>query len=456
MWAALGGDPKMLDGIRVVRERPILGSPLPVGELAIGCASAPLLAAAELAEVRGLSRPAIDLSATHVETAFTSERHVRGGWGSLGPGFDPLSTWIEVADGWLRTHANYPRHRDALLAALECPGGDLDDVRELASKWSAEELEEAIFDGGGCAAALRSQAVWEDHPQGRTLRGSCLADVSRGPSGASSLPSLSGDTPAANVASGIRVLDLTKVIAGPVATRTLAALGAEVMRIDAPDTVEPVRLVLDTGPGKRSARLDLRTPEGAAALERLVHGADVVVAGYRPGALEAHGIGAAELTERHPQLVTVSLSAWGHEGPWGERRGFDSLVQAASGIAVACTSDGAATPGVLPAQALDHGTGQMIAAAALRGLAERQRSGHPLHARFALARTAAFLLALQRGEEADREPLEPDPRPFELELPTHRGPVTLVAPPGRLDGRPLRWTRGPVPIGADAAEWAGG
>ena len=134
----------------------------------------------------------------------------------------------------------------------------------------------------------------------------------------------------------MRVLDLTRVIAGPVAGRTLAALGADVLRIDAPDAVELPGSTLDGGPGKRWARVDLRTPAGASTFDALLADADVLIEGYRPGALDRLGFGPHNVARRHPHLVTASLSAWGTTGPWGERRGFDSLVQAASGIAVTC------------------------------------------------------------------------------------------------------------------------
>jgi crotonobetainyl-CoA:carnitine CoA-transferase CaiB-like acyl-CoA transferase len=179
----------------------------------------------------------------------------------------------------------------------------------------------------------------------------------------------------------------------------LAALGADVLRLDPPWLPELPLSVLDGGPGKRSALLDARTADGRAVLERLLAEADVVVQGYRPGALAAVGLDPARLRDDHPHLVTVTLSAWGHAGPWSGRRGFDSLVQAATGIAVV-EGDGA-TPGALPAQALDHGTGYLIAAAALRGLAERARTGRAVHARVALARTAALLLDHEHPPEDD-------------------------------------------------------
>lgn len=234
----------------------------------------------------------------------------------------------------------------------------------------------------------------------------------------------------------MRVLDLTRVIAGPVAGRTLAALGADVLRVDPPGLPELPAAHLDTGPGKRSALLDLADAERR---EALLAGADVLLTGYRPGALDRFGL------DRHPHLVRVSLSAWGTEGPWAGRRGFDSLVQVASGIAAACAGpDG--TPGVLPAQALDHGTGHLMAAAALRGLAARERGEPVPAARLSLARTAAELLARPRTTELAGAP---DADRYRVTF----GDVSLIGPPGALDGVPLAWAHGPHELGADEPSW---
>lgn len=367
--------------------------------------------------------------------SFTSERHLRLDGNPVGPGFAPLSTWLRTTDGWLRSHANYPHHRAALLTALGVSDDDLDRARVAAAQHRAEELEQAIFAAGGCAGALRDRAAWEAHRQGRALAGRGLLELDETAAGA---PPLDALAPGALPASGVRVLDLTRVIAGPVAGRTLAALGADVLRVDAPGAIELEGSALDGGPGKRWARLDLRTRDGAAAVDALLGQADVIIEGYRPGALDQLGFGQRELARRHPHLVTASLSAWGEVGPWGGRRGFDSLVQSASGIAAACTAPGAENPGALPAQALDHGTGHLIAAAVLRGLANRAGSGRPLRARFALARTAAWLLEMPRADVAPgRAP--PDPAPFLIDLPFGARTLTVVSPPGELDGRPLRW-----------------
>jgi hypothetical protein len=437
--------------VEVFEGGPWFGGPLDVDALAVNAVVAALVAAADLAEARGLRRPALSLSAEHVAVSFTSERHARVRGAPGGAGFAPLSRMVRCRDGWARTHANYAHHEAALRRALRIEGG-AEELEAAALSLSAVELEDAVVAAGGCAAALRTSAEWAAHPAGAAvLNGGHVRRVVPAPAGRATPGraepavvqaeaerlQVRGGAVASRPALGVRVLDLTRVIAGPVAGRTLAALGAEVLRVDPPGLPELPEAHLDTGPGKRSALLDLAD---AGRRDALLAGADVLLTGYRPGALDRFG-----LMERHPHLVHVSLSAWGHEGPWAGRRGFDSLVQVASGIAAACAaSDG--TPGVLPAQALDHGTGYLMAAAALRGLAARER-GEPVPvARLSLACTAAELLARPRRDEGAR-PADPDH--FRVAF----GDVELIAPPGALDGVPLSWAHGPRPFGRDEPAW---
>jgi hypothetical protein len=451
LWAALGGDPARADEVAVRAAGRYLSSPFDVDGLAIGAVTAALLAAAELAEARGAARPAVVVDAEHVACAFGSERHMR----RVEPapsakrlGFAPLSRFAPTCDGWIRTHANYPHHRRALLTAL---GVGEEQAIEAIAEREAEELETAIVEAGGAAAAVRAPDAWAAHPQGRAVTVEPLVERAvavdplvervrakrRGP-GERPLEAANAAQPAA----GVRVLDLTRVIAGPVATRFLAALGADVLRIDPPQMPEDADGLLETCPGKRLVDLDLRDAAAAETLHALLAEADVLVHGYRPGALAAFGIDNGTLAERYPHLVVASLAAWGRSGPWAQRRGFDSLVQAASGIA---TREGSADePGALPVQALDHATGYLIAAGVLRELAARERGEATAHLAFALAATAAELM---RRSAPDPPAAAPDPDRFGITL---EG-VSLIAPPGALNGQPLRWTHLRRP---DAPRWA--
>ena len=255
-------------------------------------------------------------------------------------------------------------------------GCGLDDAPAAIAGREAVELETTLHAAGGVAAAVRTAARW------RAVAGPPPPLVERRELG-----------PAApRPVRRLRVLDLTRVIAGPVATRTLAAHGADVLRLDAPHLPEIPLQAWDMLPGKRSALVDLGDAE---ARERLLAEADVVVTGYRPGALDRFGLAPEALAERYPGLVVVTLSAWGHEGPWSTRRGFDSLVQAACGIAVDEGKPDA--PGALPAQVLDHATGYLAAAGALLAVEQQRRGGGSHHVRFSLAGTAAWLQSLPRA-----------------------------------------------------------
>ena len=382
--------------------------------LAVGAVRDALDAAVELAVARGLPAPTAEVDADAVVAAFESERRLRAPGLEGVSGFAELSRFVRTADGWLRTHANYSHHRAALLRVL----GE-DDPVGAAAAWDGAELEDAIVAQGGCGAAVRTAADWRASPPGRAVGDQPAPLVTR-----TSRP-LPAPAPGALPAAGVGVLDLTRVIAGPVGTRYLGALGADVLRIDPPANPELPLQVADGVVGKRLVERDLKAdPLRADELD----GFDVVVHGYRPGALARLGLSGAELAERHPHLTVVQLSAWGTDGPWGARRGFDSLVQAATGIADALR-DAEGAPGALPVQALDHATGYRIAAAALRGLARRARGEGSEHASLALARTAADLMRMPgdaRWPQVDGPPLQvlADGR-------------RVVPPPGALDGRPL-------------------
>lgn len=383
-----------------------LGGPLAVPGLAVGSVAAQTTAARALDG----HRTAVTVDARHVGLAFRSERFVRLAGRPAGLGFAPLSRFFRTADGWLRLHGNYPYHRDAARAVLG------DDVEAAAATWRAADLEAAVVAAGGAAAAVRTPEQWRSHPQGRAVAGLPLVALHRSADGPLRAPELRG----------LRVLDLTRVIAGPVATRTLAAHGADVLRVDPPQRPDDRAGLLDTGAGKRHVLLDLAAAADRRVVEELLASADVVVQGYRPGALDAFGLGPAALAERHPHLVVVRLSAWGTSGPWGTRRGFDSLVQAATGIAT--TYGSAEGPGALPVQALDHATGYLAAAVVLGALARQRTEGGGWSGELSLARTAHWLMAAPPEPSLPAD--APDPASYLLELASPAGPVGVLAPPG--------------------------
>jgi crotonobetainyl-CoA:carnitine CoA-transferase CaiB-like acyl-CoA transferase len=341
--------------------------------------------------------------------------------------FAPLSGFFRTSDGWVRTHANYPHHRSRLTALVGLP----DDVGRPAfaqrlTELAGQELEDRAAGpisgpgGGAIVARVRTEQEWRTSAPGRAASSGPLvrtgrrAEPTAGAGRRRVAHAPPGGTGGAEPLTGVRVLDLTRVIAGPVATRTLALLGADVLRVDPPQPAEIGWQHLDTGQGKRSTVLDLRDAHDRRTAQDLLDAADVLVTGYRPGAVEGLGL------EVPRGVVTGRVSAWGDTGPWAGRRGFDSIVQAASGTALLEGRDG--VPGALPAQALDHTSGYLLAAGIVDALV-REDDGPGVDVSVSLARTAAWLLDLP-----GRDPLHPAAAPPRAsETVTHAG-VTTARP----------------------------
>ncbi|ADO48081.1 CoA transferase [[Enterobacter] lignolyticus] len=361
--------------------------------------------------------------------------------------WDPLTGDYQTADGWIRLHTNAAHHRQAMASVL----GKHADKAALAPavrQWRADALEQAIVDAGGCAAAMRSAMQWQQHPQGSSvIQEPLLHEQYTAPGQPASRP-----LAPARPLLGVRILDLTRIIAGPVATRMLAGLGADVLRIDPPDWAEPA-LEEEITPGKRCARLNFRQEIDRQALCEIIRKADVIVHGYRADALEALGLDAAARQRLSPGIIDVSLNAWGWSGPWRNRRGFDSLVQMACGIAAAGQQwRQSERPFPLPVQALDHATGYLMAAAVLKGLHVRQTTGQGYQARFSLARTAHELMRWPAAGQHEFAPRNKrDERPA-LEWSAF-GLAQRLRFPLRLPGTPVLWSRPPVPLGTDEPRW---
>ncbi len=404
-----------------------LAATLPVQRLAMMSVDSVRAAAAAV----GASGPLVagPLDPERVAGAFSSDRLLRLA-GRPVQAFASLSGFFEARDGWVRTHGNYPHHAQRLASLLGLAGGDRAEVAGAIAARSAAPLEEDAAAVGAIVVRVRGEEEWRRSPMGRASA-STTPVVTRVRDDVAALAIRGGDRPLA----GIRVLDLTRVLAGPVCTRTLALLGAEVLRIDPPIPAEITWQHLDTGQGKRSALLDLRIDTAAA--QDLLDGAHVLVTGYRPGAIESFGL------RPPPGLVRARVNAWGDEGPWAMRRGFDSAVQAASGIAWVESPDGV-TPGALPAQALDHATGYLLAAGVVEALGARARDGRGRDVDAALARTASWLL-----REPGRTPHHPPPITPRTVVPHPDRTTAAPALPGVED---YPWPA--HPWGSDTAGWS--
>ncbi|NMR21093.1 CoA transferase [Cellulomonas fimi] len=423
-----------------------LRSAFAVSELATASLSAVALALSELGDRLGHDR-AVEVDRELCDAWFGL--HVRPiGW-TAPSAWDPLSGVFATVEGsWIRTHANAPRHRSALLTVLGCDP-DQQAVARAIRSWRAEELETAIIERGGAAAALRTAADWKRSPAGQAVTAEPLVRAQAGTRRDG--PSAWSPTPTRPLR-GLRVLDLTRVIAGPACTQVLAGLGADVLRIDPPGWDEPAVLPLVMW-NKRSARLDAKEPAGAARLRDLLAEADVLVHGYRAGALDRLGLPFAERQRIRPGLIEVSERAYGWSGPWAERRGFDSLAQFATGIAhTGMVSSGRREPLSLPVQALDWATGYLAAACALTGLVRRVDTGAGSSWHLSLARTAHELRRLDRAPAVDELSAEAREPPSQV-VSTPHGQVALASSPIRVGAAALDHSRVTTTLGIHRPEW---
>jgi hypothetical protein len=370
------------------------------------------------------------------------------GW-SLPAPWDPIAGDYATRDGWIRLHTNAPHHRAAAERVLGTHG-DKTGMAKAVATWRKHDLEEAVVEAGGCAAEMRSATEWQAHPQGAAVAAEPLVHLAT--NGPGRVPDLA--ISAGRPLQGVKVLDLTRVLAGPVASRFLAGYGADVLRIDPPDWDEP-GVIPEVTLGKRCARLDLRQTRDHTVFEALLANADILLHGYRPGALDGLGFGAARRLAISPGLIDVGLGAYGWSGPWAGRRGFDSLVQMSTGIADAGMRwRGAGQPVPLPVQALDHATGYLMAATAIRSLTERLRQGSGMEARLSLARTARLLLDEGHADQAPEPAPERDgDRGAAIET-TDWGEARRLLPPITMAGAPMQWDRPARRLGSAEPRWA--
>lgn len=369
------------------------------------------------------------------------------GW-EMPPVWDAVAGDYRTRDGWIKLHTNLAHHRRAALTVLDTEP-DRGQVAQAVAEWEAEALETAIVAAGGVAAAMRSRDEWARHSQGAAVSTEPLIAWNAKRSG--SVRSWGGTR--ARPLAGLRVLDLTRVIAGPVATRTLAGLGATVLRIDPPDW-EEANVVPDVTLGKRCAHLRLDTLEGRSAFEGLLADADVLVHGYRPGALDGLGLGKEARQRSNSHIIEITLDAYGWSGPWAGRRGFDSLVQMSCGIAEAgMVWAGKAEPTPLPVQALDHATGYLMAAATLAALDKGARGNGISSARLSLARTGD-LLARHCSAVVGTLGLRPEPADLSPIIErTPWGHARRLRPPFNIEGTVVAWDSPAGELGAVSATW---
>ncbi len=449
LWTLAALPQEALAFARLTGADPVLPSSFAVGTAAQASIAAAALAACELGHLRGTQRQQVTVDMLHAALECTAWFSLDG---RVPPQWDAFSGLYRCADGWVRVHANFPHHRDGALRLLGLNPATARraDAEAAMTNWRAIDFETAAADAGLVATALRRFDEWDASPQGRAIAAQPLFTIERISDAAPrTLSPLAESQPPL---AGLRVLDLTRVLAGPVGCRALAAFGADVMLVNSPN-LPNIEAIADTSRGKLSAHVDLRKEAGQAALARLLAEAHVFVQGYRPGGIAGLGFGPQENARRRPGIVHVSLSAYGTQGPWALRRGFDSLVQTAMGFNHAeGEAAGEGKPRPLPMQILDEATGYLVAMGAAAALWRQQREGGSWHVQVSLAQTGHWLRGLGRvrdGFEVARPKIEP----WLENAASGFGELRSVRLSAQLARTPVAWQRPSMPPGSHPARW---
>jgi crotonobetainyl-CoA:carnitine CoA-transferase CaiB-like acyl-CoA transferase len=451
LWTDAGLPADALGDVLLSGSDPVLPSSFAIGTAAQVSVAASALAAATVWRHRGGRRQSVSVDMRHAAIEFLSERFAAVESATPEDPWDRIAGTYQCGDGrWVRLHTNFPHHRDGMLRILGCDY-DRQAVATALQSWTGYGLEDAAAENGLCATAMRSFAEWDAHPHGQAVVTQPAVRITRiGDAPVRGLP------PADRPLSGVRVLDLTRVIAGPVCGRTLAAHGADVMNIASPNLPNFPRVIVDTGRGKLTAHLELREKAGNDRLRELLTSADIFVQGYRPGGLADLGFSPQDAARMRPGIVYVSLSAYGPVGPWSGRRGFDSITQTASGLNHAeAEAAGQTDPKPLPCQALDHGSGYLLAFGALTALTRRMREGGSWHVQVSLARTGRWIRDLGRVKTglAISTPTAESVADLMEASESGWGRLRAVRHSAILSETPARWDRPSMPLGTHPASW---
>ncbi len=369
------------------------------------------------------------------------------------PKFAELSGLYQCRDGWLRLHANFEHHRDAALQVAGLATGATTARSALEAKtlyWDKQALEDAILDNGGACAVVRTFDEWDATPQANAVSQLPLVEITKtGDAKPRTVDPLSN---CQQPLSGIRILDLTRILAGPVCGKTLAAYGADVMLINSP-ALPNIDSIIETSRGKLSAHIDLKKTTDKNKLHNLLMDTDALVQGYRPGSLSALGVTPESLAEIKPGIVYTSLSAYGRRGPWCNRRGFDSLLQSASGINMAeAGAKGTDHPAALPVQILDYASGFLMAFGTQAALYKQQTEGGSWHVQVSLARTGLWLRSL--GQNAAWLGCEmPDIDQHLKSYSSTYGDLKALPHPPRFSHTDVNWNRPSAPPGTHQPLW---
>ena len=450
LWEQHKQNTDALENLKLTGDEPVFPSSFAVGtaaQVSMACAA---LMATELGRYRGLAEQTVTVDMLQAAIECTGCFTVNG---KSTPKFAELSGLYRCNDGWIRLHANFEHHRNAALQTLGLPPNANTDRSLVESQtllWPGTQLETTVLANGGACAAVRSFNTWDQLPQAKAIAQLPLVEITKlGEAAPKNIKPLDArQRPLA----GIRILDFTRILAGPVCGRTLAAYGANVMLINSPK-LPNIDNIIETSRGKLSALLDLEKTSDNIKLQRLLSESHVFIQGYRPGALAAKGLDPNTLAQKYPGIICTSLSAYGRSGPWHQRRGYDSLLQSASGFNLAeAQSKGTDMPTALPMQVLDYASGFLMAFGTQVALLRQLTEGGSFHVEVSLARTGLWLRSLGQNSDWLNCPA-PDEKKYLESYPSHYGDLRALPHTPIFSVSSSSWKLKSAPPGTHEPEW---
>lgn len=437
---------------------PVIPARFRLGEAAAGVLAGVGVAVTDILELKTGARQKVAIDVRQAAAAMRSGTYLEkpaadGGWArspmtpSREHARSMTAPW-QCRDGrWFLSHFNLPHLQKRVLGVLGCEA-DPGAVAKAMAKWDAQDLDDAIAGARACGSIVRSNAEWMAHPHGAGLAQKPVIEIEKiGES--DPIPFASGGRPL----DGIRVLDLTRILAGPIAARTLAENGADVLMVTAEHLPQVQEHVIDTSHGKRSCFLDFNNAEERATLDRLIKNADVFSQGYRPGIMDRFGLSPADLAEKRPGIIYLSIDCYGAGGPLSDRAGWEQVAQAATGICLENGEDG--RPKLLPAAACDYTTGYNGALGVLLALARRAREGGSYHVRVSLCQSAMYIYRQGKAEftDSNMDVSDDELNAMMISTDTGYGPLRHLGPVIKMEATPPYWDKPAPALGSGSPVW---
>ena len=443
--------------VTMTGQDPVFSARFKIGETTANILAGIGVAVTDIHELKTGKRQTVAIDVRHAAATCQSSKYLSqpaagGGWQAVPQTPSMLhmraitQPWRCKDGRWYLPHFNLPHLHDRVIGVLGC-ASNADAVAKAIAQWDSHDLEEAVAAARACGSIVRSNSEWLAHPHGKILAGRPLIDITKiGDS--DPIPFPKGDRPL----SGIKVLDLTRILAGPIAARTLAENGADVLMITAKHLPQVPEHVMDTSHGKRSCFLDFNKAEDVATIKKLVRNADVFSQGYRPGIMDKHGLSPEQLAKEHPGIIYLSISCYGHGGPFSNRGGWEQIGQSATGI---CLDNGDERPKLLPASACDYTTGYNGALGVLLALARRAREGGSYHVRVSLCRSGMYIYKQGHVDyaEADMGLTDAELDSIMIESKGSHGALKHLGPVLRMSETKPHWDKPSPTLGSSKPEW---